>query len=126
RTLVGVAGAPPESVRRITNVSVTGRTPSNRGEAVRVVVDGGEYVIRGDSTRWLLAPPSGGILNSSRFELRQDRSGGEVVRLVVGGGGWGHGGGMCQGGAIGRARAGRDYRRLLRAYYRDTEVTRLY
>lgn len=126
RTLVGVAGAPPESVRRITNVSVTGRTPSNRVEAVRVVVDGGEYVIRGDSTRWLLAPPSGGILNSSRFELRQDRSGGEVVRLVVEGGGWGHGVGMCQVGAIGRARAGHDYRRILRAYYRDTEVTRLY
>lgn len=126
RTLVGVAGAPPESVRRITNVAVTGRTRSERVEAVRVSADGTDYVVRGDSTRWLLAPPKGGILNSSRFELRQDRSGGEVVRLVAEGGGWGHGVGMCQVGAIGRARAGHDYRRILRAYYRDTRVTRLY
>jgi SpoIID/LytB domain protein len=49
-----------------------------------------------------------------------------VSRLEVHGGGWGHGVGMCQWGAIGRARAGQNYRDILHAYYTDIEINRLY
>ncbi|MFH1723105.1 MAG: SpoIID/LytB domain-containing protein [Elusimicrobiota bacterium] len=38
------------------------------------------------------------------------------------GGGWGHGVGLCQSGAMGRAERGHSYAEILRAYYRDTEV----
>ena len=42
--------------------------------------------------------------------------------FVLSGGGWGHGVGMSQWGALGQARAGRDYRQILETYYRGTEM----
>jgi stage II sporulation protein D len=34
--------------------------------------------------------------------------------------------GMCQMGALGRARAGQSYRQILAAYYPDTRIERIY
>jgi stage II sporulation protein D len=45
---------------------------------------------------------------------------------VATGGGWGHGIGMCQVGAMGRAEAGQDYRTILEAYYTGARVMDLY
>lgn len=45
---------------------------------------------------------------------------------IARGGGWGHGAGMCQWGAVGRAEAGQDYRQILRAYYSGAEVAKVY
>ena len=42
--------------------------------------------------------------------------------FVLAGGGWGHGVGMSQWGALGQAKAGRDYRAILGHYYRGTEI----
>ncbi|MFS8638357.1 MAG: hypothetical protein FWJ74_09735, partial [Gemmatimonadota bacterium] len=104
-----------------------GRTPSGRVASLRVVADGREFVVATpDSIRRVLQPERGRWLNSARFTLEVERRGGEVTGVVATGGGWGHGIGMCQMGAIGRARAGQDYRRILRTYYRDTEIVKLY
>jgi stage II sporulation protein D len=43
--------------------------------------------------------------------------------FVLAGGGWGHGVGMSQWGALGQAKAGRDYRQILATYYRGTEMS---
>ncbi len=116
-----------DRVRRIEAIEATGRTPSGRAEALRVVADGRTYLVAPpDSIRRVLRPETGALLNSSLFVLDVTREGGAVSALEAHGGGWGHGIGMCQMGAIGRARAGHDYRRILRTYYRDTEVVRLY
>ena len=45
-----------------------------------------------------------------------------LARLTLHGMGYGHGVGMCQWGAIGRARAGQDFRTILRTYYPGTTV----
>jgi stage II sporulation protein D len=42
--------------------------------------------------------------------------------FVLAGGGWGHGVGMSQWGALGQAKAGRDYRAILGHYYRGTAI----
>src|SRR5439155_1551337 len=42
------------------------------------------------------------------------------------GAGWGHGVGFCQWGAVGRARAGQDYRKIVTTYFPGTNVERLY
>ena len=42
------------------------------------------------------------------------------------GGGWGHGVGMCQTGAVGRAEAGQSYREILRYYFNGAEVAPIY
>jgi stage II sporulation protein D len=69
----------------------------------------------------------GGILNSARLsELEREIHGGEVTALRVGGSGWGHAVGMCQVGAIGRARAGQSYRQILETYYTGIDLTDLY
>jgi stage II sporulation protein D len=47
---------------------------------------------------------------------------GPVLRFL--GRGWGHGIGMCQNGAYGKALAGSDYRRILAGYYTGIEVVR--
>ena len=52
-----------------------------------------------------------------------DREGGATV---LRGGGWGHGAGMCQWGAVGRAEAGQAYREILRAYFSGAEVARAF
>jgi stage II sporulation protein D len=49
-------------------------------------------------------------------------SDGDLARLILRGGGNGHGVGMCQWGAIGRARAGQDFRTILRTYFPGTSV----
>ncbi|HEX6940354.1 MAG TPA: SpoIID/LytB domain-containing protein [Longimicrobiales bacterium] len=120
---IGGAGG----VREIEEIEVTGRTESGRAESLRIVADGREYIITPpDSIRRVLQPAAGRMLNSSRFALEVEREGGVVTGVAAHGRGWGHGIGMCQMGAIGRARAGQDYRRILRTYYRDTEVVKLY
>ncbi len=60
-------------------------------------------------------------LYSSLFVV--DRSPG---KWIFTGGGWGHGVGMCQMGAIGMGRNGSTYRTILQKYYPATEVKKLY
>ena len=47
-------------------------------------------------------------------------------RLVIRGGGFGHGVGMSQTGAVGMASRGYGYERILRHYYRGIELERWY
>ena len=60
-------------------------------------------------------------LNSGMFVV--DKAGAEWVFT---GGGWGHGSGMCQTGAIGRAERGATYRSILGWYYSGAAPVRVY
>jgi stage II sporulation protein D len=105
------------------DVEVDTRTPSGRVGTLKIATDRGNYVLRGNDVRYVLRAPGGEILNSTAFtvESTPDRDG-SIARLVVRGTGYGHGVGMCQWGAIGRARAGQDYLTILRTYYPGTTV----
>ena len=120
------ASAPRLALGRITGFRVEGRTPSDRVSAVSIQTERGHYVVRGNDVRFILRTPSGGLLNSTYFtaETTSDGAGG-IGSLVIRGGGYGHGIGMCQFGAIGRARAGQDYRTILTTYYPGTTVSRV-
>ncbi len=111
------------SLGRITGFRIDGRTPSDRVASVSIQTERGNYVVRGNDVRFILRTPSGSLLNSTYFtaETTPDGNGG-IGRLVLNGGGYGHGIGMCQWGAIGRARAGQDYRTILTSYYQGTTV----
>jgi len=113
-------------ISRIEEMRVLDRTQSGRVRAMRLTTDAGSFTLGRDRVRWILAPVRGGILNSSKFDVRLVRAGGRVSEIVAEGGGWGHGIGMCQVGAMGRARAGQDYRTILEAYYPGTEIQDLY
>lgn len=123
--LTRTLGRRDRPIERIDEIRITGHTASGRAKALRIVADGETHVIEPpDSIRRVLQPELGRMLNSSLFVL--DRSADDAEGVVVHGGGWGHGIGMCQMGAIGRARAGQDYRRILATYYRGTKIERLY
>lgn len=111
----------------VRDVRIAERTPSGRVRRMDVETDAGTASLGRDRIRWLLTAPDGSALNSAMFDVTvtRDRAG-NVAALVAEGQGWGHGIGMCQTGAIGRARAGQDYRTILRTYYPGTQITDLY
>ncbi len=120
------SGGPAGSVGVVTGFRVEGRTPSDRVSAVTIQTTRGSYLVRGNDIRFVLRSPTGTILNSTYFtaETTADADG-QVAALTLKGGGYGHGIGMCQWGAIGRARAGQDYRTILTTYYPGTTVGRI-
>ncbi len=117
---VQMAGRSPGVAREIT---VASRTPSGRVGTVTITTDRGNFVLRGNDTRYVLRAPGGELLNSTNFSVETSYgSDGSLSRVVLRGTGYGHGIGMCQWGAIGRARAGQDFRTILRTYYPGTTV----
>ena len=128
QTLAAHTGNSITTARRVTDVRLTRRPTGGQRAIVELSVDGHQLTLRGDSIRWVLRPaPGPAILNSSLLSaLATSRADGQVDRLTIEGGGWGHGIGMCQVGAMGRARAGQSYRDILTAYYTDTSIDRAY
>jgi stage II sporulation protein D len=103
------------------------RTPSNRIRVLRIETENGSFRVGGDRIRWIFLTPVGTILNSSKFDLRIARDArGRILSVTAEGMGWGHGIGMCQVGAMGRANAGQDYQTILDAYYPGTALVRWY
>jgi stage II sporulation protein D len=123
--LATYTNAPKANLGRITDVREQGRTASGRVAALTVRTESGSYTLRGNDIRFVLRDPKGAILNSTFFTLLPATSGGEVSSLSLSGRGYGHGIGMCQWGAIGRARAGQNYRTILETYYPGTTIGRI-
>lgn len=107
---------------RVTDLVVDERTPSGRVGTLIIRTERGSYRVRGNDARSVLRTAGGELLNSAYFSVTTERSGGRLMRAVLRGNGYGHGVGMCQWGAIGRARAGQDMRTILRTYYPGTTV----
>lgn len=108
---------------RVRSVEVESRTESGRVGVLAVTTERGRYLLRGNDIRFVLRTPAGEILNSTYFSVEQEHArDGTLGGLTLRGHGYGHGIGMCQWGAIGRARAGQDYRAILRTYYPGTTV----
>jgi stage II sporulation protein D len=123
RHLRDYARVPSRGVGIVHDVQVDGRTPTDRVRTLTVITDRGRYTVRGNDIRFVLREPGGEILNSTYFSVERERGvDGALARVTLRGGGYGHGVGMCQWGAIGRARAGHDYRTILRTYYPGTSV----
>jgi len=88
----------------------------------------GEFVVESDQIRWALSRPSvpGAKLPSTRFNERVIKSKGQIEALELSGAGNGHGVGMCQCGAIGRARAGASCDEILQHYYEGIQIDKIY
>jgi SpoIID/LytB domain protein len=111
------AALAPLGVGPVRRLTVTARGVSGRARLLEVEGAWGRAEVAGElRIRRLL-----GNLPSAMFVV--DREG---EATVLHGGGWGHGAGMCQWGAVGRAEAGQGYREILRAYFSGAEVDRVY
>jgi stage II sporulation protein D len=96
-------------------------------DQLSIGMGGAEVKVDGHTRiRQVLRPPGGELLRSTAFSLIPTGGGRYVTSLVIDGAGAGHGVGLCQWGAVGRARAGQDYQRILAAYYPGTRLERRY
>lgn len=126
RNLPSLLPMPPAGAGRVSDVEVVRFTPEGRALAVQVVTSTGRYLVSENEIRGLFADSAGRILRSTQFLLRPTRRGTALEQLTLVGGGWGHGVGMCQVGAMARAGAGQDYRQILGTYYPGTGIVSLY
>ncbi|MCP3101241.1 SpoIID/LytB domain-containing protein [Myxococcus sp. K15C18031901] len=110
-------------VGRVQAMSLGERGVSGRARVLSVSGDQGATQVRGElNIRRLF-----GMLNSSMAVVEAERdTEGRPTHWVFRGGGWGHGVGMCQNGAIGRAEAGQRYQDILRHYFNGAEVAPIY
>jgi stage II sporulation protein D len=126
RNLPALVPVPPQGVGRVEDVRVERTTPEGRTLSVQVITTTGRYLVSENAIRSLFADGDGRLLRSTQFLLRPTYRSGALERLTLVGGGWGHGVGMCQVGALERARQGQDYRHILATYYPGTEAVSLY
>jgi stage II sporulation protein D len=126
RSLPAVLGIDASRVDQLRDIRVASRTASDRVALLAVLLGRESLAVEGRTVRQVLRTSSGEILRSTAFTLDVRRSGGRVTRVIADGSGNGHGVGLCQWGAVGRARAGQDYQQILAAYYGVAELTRWY
>ncbi len=111
------------AVGKVMAMNVTERGVSGRARLLQISGEEGATTIRGE----LNIRRTFGMLNSAMFELKGEKDPkGRPVSWIFTGGGWGHGVGMCQTGAIGRAEAGQNYRQILGHYFNGAQVARIY
>ena len=107
----------------VRSIEATRRSPSGRVTQLRVRLRGRDVVIDGsNAVRRALPPADLDLLRSAAFTLTYRGEGDRIGRLDLQGTGSGHGVGLCQWGAVGRARAGASYRDILSAYYPGTQL----
>jgi stage II sporulation protein D len=126
RNLPPVAGVRSEAVAQVSDIRVARRTASGRVDQLAIALGGPEVRVDGLAIRQVLRPASGELLRSNAFSLVATGAGQRVTRLTVDGMGAGHGVGFCQWGAVGRAREGQGFERILAAYFPGTQLERRY
>lgn len=112
-----------QGVGKLLAVEILGRGRGGRVTGVRLRGSRGEK----DILRELPVRRLFGNLYSGMFVLDQETGpDGSIKSLTFTGGGWGHGVGMCQMGAIGRAEHNQTFEQILAHYYNGAVVERIY
>lgn len=125
RYLAGVTRVPRAGAGHVLDVRILGTGPSGRVARLELRTSSGSFTVAGNAARSVLRGPGAEVLPSAYFSLAVEQQGGRLAVAVMEGRGAGHGVGMCQWGAIGRARAGHDHRAILAAYYPGATVARI-
>jgi stage II sporulation protein D len=126
RTLPAALGVDAAAVSDVREVYVRRRGASGRATDVRIRVASGEVPVPAHAIRTVFETPEGRPLGSTAVEFEGAPGSESLARLVARGSGWGHGVGMCQWGAVGRARGGQDHRTIVNAYFPGTTLARWY
>jgi stage II sporulation protein D len=125
-TLQAAAPVTQAEIDGLRDVRVASRNPDGRVATLAVVLRRRQVDVQGPLIRQVLRPQGGELLRSTMFRVTTTERGGRVSGMVIDGNGSGHGVGMCQWGAIGRARAGQSAEAILAAYYAGTAIVRNY
>jgi stage II sporulation protein D len=105
----------------LTDLRIAARGSSRRATDLAIIGTNNTAHLRGGRIRSALG------LREQLFVIdRKYDEQGRLTGFTFTGRGWGHGVGMCQVGAFGLARQGLTYDKILKAYYTDIDLTRLY
>lgn len=108
---------------RVQSIAVSGTTGSGRVRELTIQTDAGGVKLAPREIREVFRDARGAILSSTYFTVeRAARTQNHLSGITLRGTGNGHGVGMCQWGAIARARAGQSAQAILRHYYPGTVV----
>lgn len=121
----------PHENWHLLDLNIIKRMPSGRVATLQVVMGNRArqraYYVHGDNIRKVFRGDDDRPLRSALIDIDIARDRHRWIRRVrIDGGGSGHGVGMCQWGAIDRARAGAEHSRILQAYFPGTQILRLY
>ena len=117
-------------INRIRNIgrlrSVLALRRSRAGNVNSMLFTGSRGSVRVDREQRIRSVLGLASLRSTLFVLETELDAeGRPSEFVFHGGGWGHGIGLCQHGAAGRALEGQDFRRILSHYYPGTSLKAL-
>lgn len=114
--------APFRELGRIKSINVEGRGISGRIKTIEIIGTKNRLHVRRElNIRRLFGLKSGMFI----IDTTRDK-GGWPKQFVFTGGGWGHGAGMCQMGAIGMAEGGHRYPAILKHYYLGAVIVKMY
>ncbi len=109
-----------KDIGKIKKIIILGRGRSGYVNKVKVVGEKGNLILtRENQIKKYLAL---GLLRSTYFTVEPSFENGVLKAFIFYGGGWGHGVGLCQTGAGGRAENGQDFREILTHYYTNVEI----
>lgn len=112
-----------QDIGRILAIEPVSRGVSGRMIQARFVGENGEFTIGPElAIRQIWNPP----LRSAAFVVDTEGPADRPEKFILRGAGWGHGVGMCQTGAIGRANLGFTFDTILRHYYQESELATVY
>jgi SpoIID/LytB domain protein len=113
------------NIGSLLDIKLGPRGKSGRLKWIEVVGTNGTYRVERElQIRNLFGGPFEFRSGAFVIEKSKTTEGEEVYKFI--GAGWGHGVGMCQDGAIGMAREGKDYKEILKHYFRGTEIKKIY
>ncbi|MCL5772893.1 MAG: SpoIID/LytB domain-containing protein [Firmicutes bacterium] len=115
-----------KKIGKLRSIEILEQGSSGRVSKLLVEGENGKIVISGDEIRKFLKFPNdkGRLQNlySTLFKISLTIDKGEIIQIEADGGGWGHGVGMCQFGALGMAKKGMDYRQILLYYFNGIKI----
>ncbi|WP_252502230.1 SpoIID/LytB domain-containing protein [Sporosarcina sp. Marseille-Q4943] len=119
-------------VGQVLEINVTERSSSGRAAEIEFVTENGTFYEYKDRIRWALqyinANGAPAVLLSTLFIIEpiKDEETEETIGYKVDGGGWGHGVGMSQVGAVGMAEKGYTYDVILKHFYTGIDLETRY
>lgn len=119
-------------VGKVQEINVIERSNSGRVLKIEFVTENGTFYENKDKIRWALKyiDASGNleVLRSTLFHIEPviEPSTKEVTGFKAYGGGWGHGVGLSQTGAVGMAEKGATFEEILKHYYQGIDIEKRY
>jgi len=128
RYLARMGQLPKKGFGKLIDIKFKEDQSIGRNIEMTVKTSTGKFAVFSDKIRWALARPSmpDVILPSTRFKAKIRRDKNKIKSMMLVGAGNGHGVGMCQCGAIGRARAGQSCMEILKTYYKGIHIEKIY